>query len=377
MQLLPTQRPLFDIPAEIAYLNCAYYSPQPNCVRDALIEGAAHKSRPWLVTSDQFFDEVEQLRLLLAATLGGNSEGYAIVPSATYGVATAVRAIEPSLSAGDELLIFAEEFPSLYLPLDRAARQTGARVVTAPADTASLTDSIIDRIGPRTRIVATGACHWTDGRPVDLHRVSAAAKSVGAALLVDASQSLGASPFDFNGIDPDFVAAAGYKWLLCPYGFGLLYVAERWWQARPLEESWLARTRSEDFANLVEYSDVYKDGARRFDVSEACRATVTRGAVAATALLQQWGVANISATLQRLTGQIVDVLDASGHFLPVEAGRVPHILAARLPGDNARAIMERLKAHGVIISQRGRALRFSPHLHFDASDLNILAGALS
>ena len=76
-------------------------------------------------------------------------------------------------------------------------------------------------------------------------------------LVVDASQSLGAVPFSIAQVEPDFLVAAGYKWLLCPYGFAVLYVSERWRNARPLEESWLARERAEDFANLVRYSDTY------------------------------------------------------------------------------------------------------------------------
>jgi len=68
--------------------------------------------------------------------------------------------------------------------------------------------------------------------------------------------------------------AAGYKWLLGPYGFGLLYVSEQWREARPLEETWLARKNAMDFTALVKYSDTYMPGARRFDVGEKCTATI-------------------------------------------------------------------------------------------------------
>jgi hypothetical protein len=90
-------------------------------------------------------------------------------------------------------------------------------------------------------------------------------------LVVDASQSLGAAPFSIAQIKPDFLVAAAYKWLLCPYGFAVLYVSEQWRSARPLEESWLVRERAEDFANLIRYSDTYMLGARRFDGGENLR----------------------------------------------------------------------------------------------------------
>jgi aspartate aminotransferase-like enzyme len=42
---------------------------------------------------------------------------------------------------------------------------------------------------------------------------------VGAALVVDAIQSLGAHPFDVDEVGPDFLVASAYKWLLGPYGW--------------------------------------------------------------------------------------------------------------------------------------------------------------
>jgi hypothetical protein len=36
---LPSQRRLFDIPEEVAYLNCAYMSPLMTRVRDAVVQG--------------------------------------------------------------------------------------------------------------------------------------------------------------------------------------------------------------------------------------------------------------------------------------------------------------------------------------------------
>jgi selenocysteine lyase/cysteine desulfurase len=90
----------------------------------------------------------------------------------------------------------------------------------------------------------------------------------------DATQTLAAMPFSIENVQPDFLVAAGYKWLLCPYGFSLLYVSERWRNARPLEETWLARDNAENFAALVKYSDTYIPGARKFDVGEKCTATI-------------------------------------------------------------------------------------------------------
>src|SRR5581483_5991752 len=116
----------------------------------------------------------------------------------------------------------------------------------------------------RTAVVTVSNCHWTDGSLIDLYRVGERARQVGAAFVVDASQSLGAYPVDVARAQPDFLVTVGYKWLMGPYGLSYLYVAPRWRERGvPIEESWLTRAGSEDFARLVDYTESYRDGARR------------------------------------------------------------------------------------------------------------------
>lgn len=278
MHLIPTQRELFDIPREIAYFNCAYNSPQLNESRKRLLAGVAEKSHPWNRTPGSFFEDAETIRCLCADIFGGNINGYAIVPAASYGSSTAARAVEPVLQAGDGILLIEEEFPSNVLPWRRTAQETGAilKTVVTPED-GNWTQSILTKINRDIRVVVVSTCHWTNGAYIDLRPIGSACRDTGSILVVDATQTLGAMPFILDEIQPDFLFAAGYKWLLSPYGFGILYVSEKWRDARPLEESWLARSNAEDFTALVKYSDTYLPGARKFDVGEKNTATILPG----------------------------------------------------------------------------------------------------
>jgi len=267
MATISSQRYLFDVPEDIAYFNCAYNSPQLNESRNRLLLGTSAKSHPWERTAMSFFEDADMIRQLLSDIFGGDSDGYAIIPAASYGLSTAARAIEPHLNAGDQILMIAEEFPSNVLPWRRVSQETGASIATVaiPVD-GNWTKAIIDQIDKRTKVVAVSSCHWTNGAYIDLLKIGEVCRDFGSILVVDATQSLGAMPFSIEEIKPDFLIAAGYKWLLCPYGFGLLYVSERWRNARPLEETWLARENALDFTALVNYSDQYMSGSRRFDV---------------------------------------------------------------------------------------------------------------
>jgi len=130
------QRPLFDIPDGVAYFNTAYNAPLLNASRERLVAAAGAKSHPWNRPAADFFDDAEQIRRLAAAVFGGDADGWAVVPAASYGLSTAARAIEPTLRPGDRILLIDEEFPSNVLPWRRAAAETGAVVQTVapPAD---------------------------------------------------------------------------------------------------------------------------------------------------------------------------------------------------------------------------------------------------
>ena len=377
MSILPSQRHLFDIPRDVAYFNCAYYSPQLNESRDRLVEGVQAKSHAWTRQSPSFFDDAETLRTLWSRIFGGDPDGYAVVPAASYALSTAARAIEPHLKSGDLILLTAEEFPSNVLPWRRAALETGASLVTVatPLD-GDWTSAILPAIEPRVKVVAVSTCHWTNGARIDLEPIAAACRANGSTLVIDATQSLGAMPFPLESIQPDFLTAASYKWQLGPYGVGLLHVSPRWRGARPLEESWLARDNAADFTSLANYSDNYQPGARRFDVGEKGSLNTLPGAIAALEQIEAWGVPGIASSLSMINSRISAHLEGLGFRVPSGAHRCPHMFGAVLPASYSGNLVAELRKRHIYISQRGNSLRFAPHLWVDDHDVNRLLDAL-
>jgi len=378
MKILSSQRSLFDVPKEVAYFNCAYNSPQLNESHRRLLLGVDSKSRPWNRTADSFFADAETIRQLASAQFGGDSDGYAVVPAASYGLSTAARAVEPHLQRGDRILLMADEFPSNVLPWRRTAQETGAQISTVPTPVdGNWTRAILGQMEKGIRLVAVSSCHWTNGAFVDLLSIGKACRDIDALLVVDATQTLGAMPLSMDELRPDFLVAAGYKWLLSPYGFGLLYVGEAWRNARPLEEVWLARTNAEDFTGLVNYSDTYMPGARRFDMGEKCAATILPGAIAALEQINTWGVQTIADSLASINNKIAARLEELDFTLPPVAQRCPHMFGALLPEGYRGNLVAELHRQDIYISQRGQAVRFAPHMHVDDHDVTRLVEAVS
>jgi selenocysteine lyase/cysteine desulfurase len=372
-----SQRYLFDIPDDIAYFNCAYYSPLLNESRNRLMEGVKSKSHPWERTAADFFTDAEKIRLSAASIFGGEPDGYAIIPSASYGLSTAARAVEPQLGKDDTILILEEGFPSNVLPWVRVARETGAKLITVPVPgDGNWTNAILNRINTSVKAAALFTCHWTNGAFIDLVTIR---KAVGddVVIAIDATQSLGAMAFSMDDVRPDFIVSAGYKWLLCPYGFSLLYVSEKWRKSRPLEESWQARENAGDFGSLVNSSDSYMAGARRFDVGQKGTATILPGVISAFEQIKNWGIENISDSLVGINNRIADHLLSLGFQLPERSQRSPHMFGAIIPDRYKGNLISELSKRKIYISQRGNSVRFSPHLHISEHDITHLLEALN
>ncbi len=379
--MLPCQRHLFDIPDDIAYLNCAYMSPLMKPALEAGTAGLARKAHPWELTPDKFFTGSDEFRTTAAQLMDCAADDIAIVPSASYGTATAARNLP--VKKGQSILVLAEQFPSNYYPWQRLAEETGAalKVVAWPKDEENdWTAAVLDSLTVDVAIAALPHVHWTSGGRLDLVRIGEVCRKIGAALVLDLTQSLGALPFSArglqNGVQPDFAVAASYKWLLGPYSVGLLYVAPKWQGGIPLEENWIQRANASDFASLILYTENYDAGARRFDMGERSNFALLPAAVRAMKQLLQWEVAQISETAGALNRQLASAAANLGFFAPAEPWRAPHYLALRRKAGIPKELPEMLAREKVFVSVRGSSIRVTPHVYNTVEDCERLIACL-
>lgn len=373
--ILPSQRRLFDIPGSVCYLNCAFMSPQLRSVREAGERAIARKSRPWEIVPGDFFEDSETARELFAGLVNGYADGVALIPSVSYGMAVAAANVR--IGPGQSILILEEQFPSNVYQWMELAGQSGADLVTVPrpADH-DWTGALLERINDNTALVAVPNCHWTDGSLLDLVRVGVRAREVRAALVVDATQSLGVLPFDVSKVRPDFLVTSAYKWMLGPYSLGFLYVGDEWRMGKPLEHNWIARTDSQDFSGLVEYRSGFQSGARRYDVGERSNFALLPMALAAIRQILNWQVENIAETLRELTCMIEARAAKSGFETTPSDRRAPHMIGLHLGRRHPEGLAAKLAAKDVFVSVRGDKLRVSPHLYNTEADVEHLFSVL-
>ena len=374
--MLPCQRHLFDLPDDVAYLNCAYLSPLLKRSAEAGHAALDRKLRPWEIKDSDFVDGPERLRRQFAELLGADADGVAIVPSASYGLSIAAANIP--MAAGQRAIVLSQQYPSNALPWrDLAARSGGDFVAVERPRQGGWTEPLLAEIDERAAVVALPNCHWTDGTLVDLPRVARRTREVGAALVLDLTQSLGALPFDLAEVQPDFVACAAYKWLIGPYTVGFLYAAPGRRDGAPLEPGYFVRNLDPWTIDIVGRRVTTEPHARRYDMAEAANFALLPVAAEGIAQIMAWGVDNVQATLRRMTDRMAARARGLGLEVAPDAERAGHYLGVRFPAAIPDSVMNALEANRVYVSRRGTSLRVTPHLYNNEADEERFFAALS
>jgi len=376
------QKHLFSLDENHHYLNCSYLSPLPKPVEKAGVAGIQQKKYPWNVNPKDFFTNSNRLRSLFAKVINAETaDEVAILPAVSYGLAAAAKNLD--LRKGNTIIIAGEQFPSNVYTWKRFCKEhdCSIKVVEPPEefnDRGKIWNQrILDAINEDTLLVTLSNVHWTDGTLFDLSSIGQKARNVDSYFVIDGTQSVGAMPFNVQQIKPDALICAGYKWLMGPYSMTLGYFGPRFQDGIPLEEGWITREGSEDFSALINYSDGYQPGARRFDVGERSNFILVPMMIEALKLILKWKPQNIQKYCQTLTSSLVQKLPESGYRIEDQAWRGHHMFGIRLPDHVTKEQLQKmLEERNIHLSVRGSAIRIAPNVYNDEQDIEALLEGL-
>jgi selenocysteine lyase/cysteine desulfurase len=379
---LQCQKHAFSIPDGHTYLNSAYMGPLPRATQAAGEAALALRAFPGRINASDFFTHADEARSKCATLVHALSEQVALISTASYGIAAVAKNV--AVKPGQNIVMLGDQFPSnVYAWRDVAADGIELRTVAAPvmhdlnvrAD--AWNEAVVQAIDENTAVVAIEQAHWTDGTLFELERIGARARQVGAWFVVDATQTVGARPFDFAAIQPDALIVHSYKSMLCNYGLGFAAFSARMASGSPVEESWLTRKGSEDFSNLLNYQDAYAPGMRRYDTSTRANPVLIGMLNTALDLLDEWQPARIQEHCYRIARGFVTEAQKLGMRIADEQHRAGNVFGVYLhDGVDVRQIRARLAEKNIHVSVRGTAVRVSPHVYNDEADFERLLVAL-
>ena len=371
--MLPSQRALFEIPRQICYLNAASFSPLPIRTLEAGRAAVLRKATPWTLEASFAGQQHERARLAAARLINAEASDVALIPSISYGVATAAKILP--IARGSRVIVLEDDHSSPVLEWHTRAEAEGFTVETVrqPGDgdwTSAVLESIA-RSGPPVSLASISSVHWSDGGLIDVDKVGAALRQRGAAFLIDATHGVGVLAMDVTRLDPDFVIFPTYKWLLGPYGRAFLYVAKRHQGGIPLEQTASGR-RNVRADNAVYFTDIsHVPDARRFDMGERDHFISMEMASIGMEMMADWGAADVVQRLAMLTERIAaGVGGIGGVHVPEPHLRAPHVLSLAFEGGMPAGLIQGLASEGVYVAPRLGRMRISPHVYNDEADVD-------
>jgi len=214
----------------IAYLDNASTTQKPHVVIDAIVSFYttynANIYRGIHTFGEMATTAFEDARTKVAWFIGAKPEEIVF----TAGTTASINFIADTwgatnIVAGDEILITQLEHHANILPWQRLAQRTGATLVWYPVNKDGTLDMTLmsQFVTKKTKLIAVTAISNAVGTHIDVAAFVAAARSVGARILVDAAQLVAHKHIDVAKLDPDFLVFSGHK-LFGPTGVGVLYI---------------------------------------------------------------------------------------------------------------------------------------------------------
>ena len=351
-------RELFPASRVVTYLDTAAYGPGPTPVYEAVERALRAWSeghgdwRAWERSG-------ERARRLFAELLGVESTSVALLPTVSQAAAQVAERLE--VRAGANLVVGAEEFRSNLYPW-LAQERRGFEIRAVPFEDGRLAaEAVVAALDANTVAVAVSHVQSASGHRIDVETVAAACRARGAALFLDATQSVGALAVPVESVD--WLAVAAYKWLLAPRGAAFLYVRpERCADLLPLAPGW--KSPADPHAGYYGAPLDLAGDASRYDLSLAWPSWV--GVERALELILEVGPTRIHERNRRLTERFHAGLDGRAGPGARDTGSA----IVGLPVRDPERLRRNLAKEGVVAAVRGDRLRLSFHFFNDEDDVD-------
>jgi kynureninase len=354
----------FPVTRELLYLNSCSLAPLHERGRLALERYAERWSElGGMAWYEHWVGEIEALRSDVARVLGAHIDEIALEPA----VSAALVSVASSFSYRDrpKVVVADMDFPTdghTWLALERHGVQV--EFVRSPDRITVPLELFEDAIDERTVLVCTGHVYYTSGWIQDVKALAEICHRKGAALVLDAYQSIGAFPFDVHDSGVDFLAGGMLKWLMGGPGMAFLYARrDRIPDHRPTALGWWAM--EDVFAFDVQHLDLARS-ARRFEYGTPAVAAVYTSR-AGLSLLDEVGIPTVRRRHMELSQRLLEGALERGWRArsPREARQRTSIVTLEHP--DPHSAVTALRAQGVICDARPGLIRLSPH-YFNTAD---------
>jgi selenocysteine lyase/cysteine desulfurase len=218
----------FTVDRTLINLNNGGVSPSPRVVQEAMRRYLEYANNAPVYSMWRIQDPgIETVRRRLAAVFGCDMEEVAITRNASEALETCQFGLD--LKPGDEVLTTNQDYPRMLNTWRQRELREGIKIkkVSFPVPPKSM-DQLVEifekNITPRTRVIHF--CHITNltGQIFPVKQICQMARARGIEAIVDGAHAFAHFPFKHADLDCDYYGTSLHKWLLAPFGTGMLYV---------------------------------------------------------------------------------------------------------------------------------------------------------
>ena len=366
----------FPVNQEMIWLNNCGTTPAGTHIVAALSRFMEGYSRKGIFTETARFTEVRNhIKSMISELLNCLPEELALIHNTAEGMNFISHGLK--LSAGDEVILLQNEYPSNVYPW-RHLEKKSVKLVITPMETSPETFLIeLERlITPKTRAISLSAVHWCTGMPLPLEQVGSLCRENNIDFVVDGAQGVGMQPLNVRSANIDYMAFSGWKWLMGPLGLGVLFVSQK--KLNELDPVFIGTASVVNDKEYFPYKSELKPSADRFTISTA-NFNDWVYFEAAMEFLQNIGFQAVRERIYELAGYLRDGLANLGfnvfsdHFQDYPTG----IVVCEKPDVATSAIMEHLKNNKIVAAERLGRVRFSPHIYISLEQMDTVLNMLA
>jgi selenocysteine lyase/cysteine desulfurase len=282
---------------------------------------------------------------------------------------------------GDEVVSFIHEYPANHYPW-RILERKGVRLKLIPNRPFNhpntqdkvgyfTVDDVEKLITSKTRMVALSHVQFTSGFAIDLAEIGKLCRSYGIDLIIDAAQSMGCLPLYPEEFGISAIAAAGWKWLMGPFGSGVFYTSPS--LREKLDPVLIGAETMEQGFEYLNHEWTPHQTAKRFEYSSSSVAlSAGLRASVESVHLSQPSMESIRDQVIDLQNHFLKYLNHS-HIVPLihEASHRSGILSLAVA--DPKDLVQYLAKNEIICTPRNGFVRIAPFVHQTNQQMEHLA----
>lgn len=287
--------------------------------------------------------------------------------------------------AGDEIVSYIHEFPSNHYPW-RLQEKRGVKLILLGDSNPLLIkhhggplgwsmEELEQKVSARTRIIAISHVQFTNGYAADLKQLGLFCKERGIDLIIDGAQSLGSLPLYPEEYNVAAVAASGWKWLMGPFGAGVMYTSPS--LRAKIEITMAGSTCMQQGLEYLDHRwNPYSDG-RKFEYSTLPWEHVAAMNGLLDAVFLRYSIESIRNEIFRLQDIFIKFLDQDLFQMLLYPDSHRSGILAIIAQIESKVLVERVAKKGLVVTARDGYVRIAPHFYLEDAEMKEAAEILN